>query len=194
MSYLSFIVAHIISNCNCFYFRQIYEQNCGFCHKLCLSCPLFGSIAEKYLNKIVKTMRIVWCFTIVIAIVFLALGINSLVTAGPFFENESEALLPKSGAIAMTVIGGVCAMITFFLTFFSFVVPAMAKFAPKINGVLLDANKDNIRTVVRTIGEASKTSSQSAPVQEDVETMFCHNCGQQIAKDSVYCKHCGAKQ
>ena len=112
----------------------------------------------------------------------------------PFFENASEALLPKSGAIAMTVIGGVCAMITFFLTFFSFVVPAMAKFAPKINGVLLDANKDNIRTVVRTIGEASKTSSQSAPVQEDVETMFCHNCGQKIAKDSVYCKHCGAKQ
>lgn len=149
---------------------------------------------KKDLNKIVKTMRIVWCFTIVIAIVFLALGINSLVTAGPFFENESEALLPKSGAIAMTVIGGVCAMITFFLTFFSFVVPAMAKFAPKINGVLLDANKDNFRTVVRTIGEASKTSSQSAPVQEDVETMFCHNCGQKIAKDSVYCKHCGAKQ
>lgn len=86
---------------------------------------------KKDLNKIVKTMRIVWCFTIVIAIVFLALGINSLVTAGPFFENKSEALLPKSGAIAMTVISGVCAMITFFLTFFSFVVPAMAKFAPK---------------------------------------------------------------
>ena len=51
---------------------------------------------KKDLTKTVKVIRIVWCFTIVIAIVFLALGISSLVKAGPFFENESEALLPKS--------------------------------------------------------------------------------------------------
>lgn len=34
----------------------------------------------KDLKKVVKTLRIVWCFTLVFAVVFLALGINSLVT------------------------------------------------------------------------------------------------------------------
>jgi len=144
----------------------------------------------KDLNKLVKTMRIVWCFTIVIAIVFLAFGINSLVVAGPFGDNADEALLPRGGAIAMTIIGAIFAMITFFLTFFSFVVPAMTKLAPKVSGVILDANKENIQNVVRTVSEASKT----APAQSDEETVFCHQCGKKIAKDSVYCKYCGTKQ
>lgn len=148
----------------------------------------------KDLNKVVKTMRIVWCFTIVFAIVFLALGINSLVVAGPFGDNADEALLPRSGAIAMTVIGAICAMVTFFLTFFSFVVPAMTKLAPKISGVLLDANKENIQNVVRTVSEASKTAPAQSEAQSDEETVFCHQCGKKIAKDSVYCKYCGTKQ
>lgn len=145
---------------------------------------------QQDLNKILRTLRIVWCFTIVIAIVFLAIGINSLVTAGPFFENEAEALLPKDGAIALTVIGGICAVLTVFLTFFSFVIPLMTKIAPKINGVILEANKDNIQSVIRTASDANKPQSPD----DEGETMFCHNCGQKIAKDSVYCKHCGAKQ
>ena len=139
----------------------------------------------------IKIARIVWGFTLVIAIVFLALGINSLVTAGPFFENEAEALLPRNAAMALTIIGGICAMATVFLTFFSFVVPLMTKLAPKISGVMLDANKDNIQTMMRTITDANKPQSDTEP---DGETMFCHNCGQKIAKDSAYCKHCGAKQ
>ncbi len=148
----------------------------------------------KDLKKAVKTMRIVWCFTIVIAIVFLAFGINSLVVAGPFGDNADEALLPRSGAIAMTVIGAICAMITLFLTFLSFVVPAMTKLAPKISGVLLDANKENIQNVVRTVSEASKTSPSQSDGQSDEETVFCHQCGKKITKDSVYCKYCGTKQ
>lgn len=91
----------------------------------------------------------------------------------------------------MTVIGAFFAMITFFLTFFSFVVPAMAKLSPKISGVILDANKENIQNVVRTVSEASKAA---APAQSDEETVFCHRCGKKIAKDSVYCKYCGTKQ
>jgi len=145
---------------------------------------------KKDLKKVIKAMRIAWCCTLLIAVVFLALGINSLVTAGPFFDNESDALLPKNGAIAMTVIGGICAMATVFLTFFSFVVPAMTKLAPKISGVMLEANKDNIQNIVRTVSDANKQQTSEA----EGETMFCHNCGQKIAKDSVYCKHCGAKQ
>ena len=155
---------------------------------------------KKDLDKIIKTARIIWCFTIVLAIVFLALGINSLVTAGPFLENEEAALLPHSAAIALTIIGGICAMATVFLTFFSFVVPLMTKLAPKIGGVMIDANKDNIQTVMRTITDANNTqsattdnASQSAATP-DGETMYCHNCGQKISKDSAYCKHCGAKQ
>lgn len=146
---------------------------------------------KKDLTKTVKVIRIVWCFTIVIAIVFLALGISSLVKAGPFFENESEALLPKSGAIAMTVIGAICAMITMFLTMFGFVAPMMTKLAPKITGVMLDTNKENFKTVIRTVKEAATTEPS---VDESGEWMYCHACGQKIAKDSVYCKHCGAKQ
>lgn len=145
----------------------------------------------KDLKKMVKTMRTIWCFTIVIAIVFLAFGINSLLVGGPFGDNASAALLPRGGAIAMTVIGAFFAMITFFLTFFSFVVPAMAKLSPKISGVILDANKENIQNVVRTVSEASKAA---APAQSDEETVFCHRCGKKIAKDSVYCKYCGTKQ
>ncbi len=146
---------------------------------------------KKDLDKIIKTARIVWCFTLVIAIVFLALGINSLVTAGPFLDNEEEALLPHGAAMALTIIGAICAMATVFLTFFSFIVPLMTKLAPKINGVMLDANKDNIQTMMRTITDANKPQSDAEP---EGETMFCHNCGQKIAKDSAYCKHCGAKQ
>lgn len=150
---------------------------------------------KKDLTKTVKVIRIVWCFTIVIAIVFLTLGISSLVKAGPFFENESEALLPKSGAIAMTVIGAICAMITMFLTMFGFVAPMMTKLAPKISSVMIDANKENLQTIVRAVSDATKSEQNNADVKDDdVESMFCHNCGQKIAKDSVYCKHCGAKQ
>lgn len=146
---------------------------------------------KKDFDKMIKTARIVWCFTLVIAIVFLALGINSLVTAGPFYENEAEALLPRKVAMAFTVIGGIFAMATVFLTFFSFVLPLMTKIAPKISGVMIDANKDNIQTMMRTITDANKPQND---VEPEGETMFCHNCGQKIAKDSAYCKHCGAKQ
>lgn len=144
---------------------------------------------NKDLKKIIKTMRIIWCFTIVFAIVFLALGINSLVVAGPFGDNEANALLPHRPAVALTVIGGICAAITFFLTFLAFVFPAMATIAPKISGVMIDANKENIQNVFRTVKDAT------APTPEqDGETMFCHHCGQKIAKDSAYCKYCGEKQ
>jgi len=146
---------------------------------------------KKDLKKIVRNIRIVWCFTIVLAIVFLALGISSLVQAGPFLEKEAEALVPHNGAIALTVIGGICAVITLFLTMFGFVMPAMAKFAPKITGVMLDTNKENFKTVIRTVKEAATTEPS---VDESGEWMYCHACGQKIAKDSVYCKHCGAKQ
>lgn len=146
---------------------------------------------KKDFDKMIKTARIVWGFTLVIAIVFLALGINSLVTSGPFNENEAEALLPRNVAMAFTVIGGICAMATVFLTFFSFVLPLMTKIAPKINGVMLDANKDNIQTMMRAITDANKPQNDAEP---EGETMFCHNCGQKIAKDSAYCKHCGTKQ
>jgi len=145
---------------------------------------------NKDLKKIIKTMRIIWCFTIVFAIVFLVLGINSLVVAGPFGDNEANALLPHGAAVALTVIGGICAAITFFLTFFSFVFPAMATIAPKISGVMIDANKENIQNVVRTLKE---TDAQTATESEG-ETMYCHHCGQKIAKDSAYCKYCGEKQ
>lgn len=143
----------------------------------------------KDLKKVVKTLRIVWCFTLVFAVVFLALGINSLVTMGPFRENEAAALLPFGAAIAFTVIGAICAVATFFLTFLGFVVPGMSKIAPKVSGYMIDANKENIQNVFRTVKDAA------APTPEqDGETMFCHNCGQKIAKDSAFCKHCGAKQ
>ena len=146
---------------------------------------------KKDLKKIVRNIRIVWCCTIVLAIVFLAMGISSLVQAGPFLEKEAEALVPHNGAIALTVIGGICAVITLFLTMFGFVMPAMAKFAPKITGVMLDTNKENFKTVIRTVKEAATTEPS---VDESGEWMYCHSCGQKIAKDSVYCKHCGAKQ
>lgn len=157
---------------------------------------------KKDLDKIIKTARIIWCFTIVLAIVFLALGINSLVTAGPFLENEEAALLPHGAAIALTIIGAIFAMATVFLTFFSFVVPLMTKLAPKIGGVMIDANKDNIQTVMRTITDANNTQSDAtatdnaspSTAEPDGETMYCHSCGQKISKDSAYCKHCGAKQ
>lgn len=144
---------------------------------------------NKDLKKIIKTMRIIWCFTIVFAIVFLALGINSLVVAGPFGDNEANALLPYRAAVALTVIGGICAAITFFLTFLAFVFPAMATIAPKINGVMIDANKENIQNVFRTVKDAAATTPE-----QDGETMYCHHCGQKIAKDSAYCKYCGEKQ
>ena len=143
----------------------------------------------KDLKKVVKTMRIVWCFTLVIAVVFLALGINSLVTMGPFRENEAAALLPFNAAIAFTVIGAIGAVATFFLTFLGFVLPGMSKIAPKVSGYMIDANKENIQNVFRTIKDANAPTAE-----QDGETMFCHNCGQKIAKDSAFCKHCGAKQ
>lgn len=146
---------------------------------------------KKDLEKTVKIIRIVWCFTIGFAILFLALGISSLVKAGPFLENEEEALISHGGAIAMTVIGGICAMLTLLLTMFGFVMPAMTKIAPKIGSVMIDANKENFQNIIRTVKDASSTAQQG---DEGIETMYCHACGQKIAKDSVYCKHCGAKQ
>lgn len=95
----------------------------------------------------------------------------------------------------MTVIGAICAMITMFLTMFGFVAPMMTKLAPKISSVMIDANKENLQTIVRAVSDAAKSEQNNADVKDDeVESMFCHNCGQKIAKDSVYCKHCGAKQ
>lgn len=127
---------------------------------------------KKDLTKTVKVIRIVWCFTIVIAIVFLALGISSLVKAGPFFENESEALLPKSGAIAMTVIGAICAMITMFLTMFGFVAPMMTKLAPKISSVMIDANKENLQTIVRSLG-MPPNPSKTTPMSKMTRSNLC---------------------
>ena len=147
------------------------------------------SRTQKNRSRVVKTLRIVWCFTLVFAVVFLALGINSLVTMGPFRENEAAALLPFGAAIAFTVIGAISAVATFFLTFLGFVVPGMSKIAPKVSGYMIDANKENIQNVFRTVKDATAPT----PEQDD-ETMFCHNCGQKIAKDSAFCKHCGAKQ
>ena len=147
------------------------------------------SRTQKNRSRVVKTLRIVWCFTLVFAVVFLALGINSLVTMGPFSENEAAALLPFGAAIAFTVIGAISAVVTFFLTFLGFVVPGMSKIAPKVSGYMIDANKENIQNVFRTVKDATAPT----PEQDD-ETMFCHNCGQKIAKDSAFCKHCGAKQ
>lgn len=147
------------------------------------------SKTQKNRSRVVKTLRIVWCFTLVFAVVFLALGINSLVTMGPFRENEAAALLPFGAAIAFTVIGAISAVATFFLTLLGFVVPGMSKIAPKVSGNMIDANKENIQNVFRTVKDATAPT----PEQDD-ETMFCHNCGQKIAKDSAFCKHCGAKQ
>lgn len=96
-----------------------------------------------------------WCFTLVFAVVFLALGINSLVTMGPFRENEAAALLPFGAAIAFTVIGAISAVATFFLTFLGFVVPGMSKIAPKVSGYMIDANKENIQNVFRTVKDAT---------------------------------------
>ena len=147
------------------------------------------SRTQKNRSLVVKTLRIVWCFTLVFAVVFLALGINSLVTMGPFSENEAATLLPFGAAIAFTVISAISAVVTFFLTFLGFVVPSMSKIAPKVSGYMIDANKENIQNVFRTVKDAT------VPMPEqDGETMFCHNCGQKIAKDSAFCKHCGAKQ
>lgn len=144
---------------------------------------------SKISKKVVKTLRIVWCFTLVFAVVFLALGINSLVTMGPFRDNEAAALLPFGAAMAFTVIGAISAVATFFLTFLGFVLPGMSKIAPKVSGYMIDANKENIQNVFRTVKDAT------APTPEqDGETMFCHHCGQKIAKDSAYCKYCGEKQ
>lgn len=105
------------------------------------------SRTQKNRSRVVKTLRIVWCFTLVFAVVFLALGINSLVTMGPFSENEAATLLPFGAAIAFTVISAISAVVTFFLTFLGFVVPSMSKIAPKVSGYMIDANKENIQNV-----------------------------------------------
>ena len=115
----------------------------------------------KDLKKVVKTLRIVWCFTLVFAVVFLALGINSLVTMGPFRENEAAALLPFGAAIAFTVIGAISAVATFFLTFLGFVVPGMSKIAPKVSGYMIDANKENIQNVFRTVKDTTAPHARS---------------------------------
>lgn len=90
---------------------------------------------------------------------------------GPFSENEAATLLPFGAAIAFTVIGAISAVATFFLTFLGFVLPGMSKIAPKVSGYMIDANKENIQNVFRTVKDATAPT----PEQDD-ETMFCHNC------------------
>ncbi len=142
-----------------------------------------------YLRKILKSMRIAWCFTIVIAVIFLSFGISSLITNTPIVE------LSRSGAIAMTIIGAICAFATFFLTFFAFVFPLVAKISPKINRAMIEANKDNMQALINTVSKATKNDSATGEDKEsENETMFCRYCGQKIEKDSVFCKHCGEKQ
>lgn len=142
-----------------------------------------------YLRKILKSMRIAWCFTIVLAVILLSIGVSSLVTSAPFVE------LSRSGAIAMTIIGAICAFATFFLTFFAFVFPLVAKISPKINRAMIEANKDNMQALINTVSKATKNDSTTGEDKEsENETMFCRYCGQKIEKDSVFCKHCGEKQ
>lgn len=119
------------------------------------------SRTQKNRSRVVKTLRIVWCFTLVFAVVFLALGINSLVTMGTFSENEAATLLPFGAAIAFTVIGAISAVATFFLTFLGFVVPGMSKIAPKVSGYMIDANKENIQNVFRTVKDTTAPHARS---------------------------------
>ncbi|MDY4559399.1 MAG: zinc ribbon domain-containing protein [Eubacteriales bacterium] len=142
-----------------------------------------------YLRKILKSMRIAWCFTIVLAVILLSIGVSSLVTSTPFVE------LSRSGAIAMTAIGGICAFLTLILTVFGFIFPLVMKLAPKINRAMIEANKDNLQNIIDTVSKATKNSSVADEEKgTENESVFCRHCGQKIEKDSVFCKHCGEKQ
>ncbi|MGN0795865.1 MAG: hypothetical protein ACI4MT_02785 [Christensenellales bacterium] len=132
--------------------------------------------------KTVRKMRIAWAVCLVLAPVFLGLGIYSLVTKYP--------LLPLQAAIPFTIVGSLCALGFFYLTFFSFIVPAMIKMSPTMTKQALEANRDNIKLFL-SIREGKDPFPQP---DETEQNMFCKHCGKQIPCDSTYCKHCGEKQ
>ncbi len=139
-------------------------------------------ISTEQFAKTVRKMRIVWAIFLVIAPIFLGLGLQSLTTKSP--------ILPFETAIAFTIVGALSAFAVFFLTFFSFVVPAMIKMSPMMTKQVLEANKDNI-ALFQAIREGKEPFQQP---DASGQNMYCKRCGKQIPIDSTYCKHCGEKQ
>ena len=82
----------------------------------------------KAINKeqLLKKMRIAWLVLLVATLALLSIGIYNLISNNPF--------VGKIGAIIMTALGGFCGMITFFLTVFSFLVPAVMKYSQVMSG------------------------------------------------------------
>ena len=134
-------------------------------------------------EKAVRTMRIILIVCLVIAPIFLGFGIQSLSSESP--------LLDEGAGIAFTVIGGLCALAVIYLLFFSVVIPAMMKMQPEINKRMLEANRENIRILGKTIKESKETAKCFVENQDEI---FCKRCGKKIPADSVYCNHCGEKQ
>ncbi len=137
-----------------------------------------------------KVMRICCLTALAMTALFLGLGLPSLVS--------KSQLLPFGVSIAFTVIGGICGFASFYLVFFSFVIPGMMKLSVTQTSTMLELQQENIEKMLSIQKEAVKNSVDAineANAESSVENkIYCKYCGQLIDGNSVFCKYCGKKQ
>ena len=137
----------------------------------------------KEINKeqLLKKMRIAWLVLLVATLALLSIGIYNLISDNPF--------VGEIGAIIMTALGGFCGMITFFLTVFSFLVPAVMKYSQVMSGFDGSEAKELVNMQKQIMQRQLEDNIANSNVA--YEARYCRFCGKPIHPDSKFCPFCG---
>lgn len=136
----------------------------------------------------VKRLRIASLIFIVIAALGLGFGIDGLVSRYPLISSFSAA-------IVFTVIGGLFAIIDFYLLIFAWLVPAVTRLQQEVTKNFVPR-----QVIVKTETAVPKETVNPQPVEEVFDfsstkknAAFCSYCGSAVKRGDIYCSHCGKK-
>lgn len=116
--------------------------------------------------------------------VFLGLGISTLVADDPAIN--------RSLGIMFTVLGGIGGFASFYLVFFTLILPVFMKFSAKQGAKMIELQKPNIEKMMGIqkdflVDVVKEGKSENAKCGQ----IYCKYCGKAIDEDSGFCKYCG---
>ena len=139
---------------------------------------------EKQKENNSKKGIIITVVVLCVTAIFLGLGISTLKADEPKFD--------KGLGIMFTVLGGIGGFSSFYLVFFTLILPAFMKFSAKQSAKMIELQKPNIEKVMGIqkdflVDVVKEGKSESAKCGQ----VYCKYCGKAIDEDSGFCKYCG---